>query len=265
MGERYYSQHGEDFILRKIFPKDNGFFVEVGCIDGLRFSNTLFFEKKGWKGICIEAHSSYIDLMKENRPNSQIVHCAIGEKDEGVVTFYANARGSLSSLDKSTEKIFEKTHKQFFSGFEEQKVEKRTLTSVFDQLGVGHIDFISIDIEGYEVEAMEGLDLNKYKPTLFLVEVNSMEHKLRMEKMLLPAGYKLILNFGGNLYYSLDPSHEQLVSDKRFDNVFIEHTKHPLDEAGKEFVINIDTTKKETIRNSSSGFMSSIRKIFGGK
>jgi len=53
----YYSQHGEDFILDLIFDhKKSGFFVEVGCIDGLRFSNTLFFEKLGWKGICIEAH-----------------------------------------------------------------------------------------------------------------------------------------------------------------------------------------------------------------
>jgi len=108
MNESYYSQHGEDFILNKIFPNPNGFFVEVGCIDGLRFSNTLFFEKKGWKGICIEAHTSYIDLIKSNRLNSRVVHCAIGEKDEGIVTFYANARGSLSSLDKTEEERFKK-------------------------------------------------------------------------------------------------------------------------------------------------------------
>ena len=245
MKEDYYSQHGEDFILRKIFPNNIGFFVEVGCIDGLRFSNTLYFEKKGWTGICIEAHTSYIDLIKTNRPNSQVVHCAIGEKDEGVVTFYANARGSLSTLDKTEEERFKKDYKGYFSGFEEQKVEKRTLTSVFDELNVKHIDFISIDIEGYEVQALEGFDLKKLRPTLILIEFNSNDHKKGIEKILIPLGYTLILTFYNNLYYSLDPSHEKLVAGKIFENIHLIHTKHPLDEKGNEMIISIDTHKKK--------------------
>ena len=76
----YYSQHGEDFLLdRLLSDKKRGFFVEVGCIDGRRFSNTLIFEERGWRGLCVEAHTGYIELLRQNRPNSIVCHCAAGE------------------------------------------------------------------------------------------------------------------------------------------------------------------------------------------
>jgi hypothetical protein len=100
----FYSQNGEDFILNELLGnKKSGFFVEVGCIDGRRFSNTLLFEQMGWQGLCVEAHADYIEILERNRPNSIIYHGAVGEKDEPNVIFYANSRGSLSTLDRSKE------------------------------------------------------------------------------------------------------------------------------------------------------------------
>ena len=117
----FYSQNGEDVILNELFKEQkNGFFVEVGCIDGKLFSNTLTFEEGGWKGICIEAHSGYIELLRKNHPKSIICHCAAAETDEDNVIFYANSRGSLSTLDKSKESEFRKRYNKFFTGFEEQ-------------------------------------------------------------------------------------------------------------------------------------------------
>ena len=103
VSESYYSQHGEDFLLSRYFTGHEGFFVEIGCIDGKRFSNTYHFELKGWKGICVEAHQDYIALLRTNRPKSAIIHCAVGEADEDQAVFFANARGSLSSLDPTKE------------------------------------------------------------------------------------------------------------------------------------------------------------------
>src|SRR5665213_2394952 len=145
----YYSQNGEDFILDLLFKnKKDGFFVEVGCIDGKRFSNTYFFELKGWKGICVEPHLDYYEMLKVNRPNSIIVPSAAGEKDEEEVTFFANARGTLSSLDSTTEERWKRDFAQFFSGFVEQKISKKTLTTIFNDNKVGNIDILSVDVEG---------------------------------------------------------------------------------------------------------------------
>jgi len=211
--DTYYSQHGEDFLINKIFNgKTEGYYVEIGCLDGIEFSNTYFFEKKGWKGACLEAHHDFISDLKKNRPNSSIVHCAVGEADKENVTFYANKAGSLSTLDKNEEERWKKNYADDFHGFEEQKVSMRTLTSIFNELKVKTIDFVSLDIEGYEVKALLGLDFSKYKPKVFIIEYKDETHKNDLEKILFKNQYHFIAKIGCNLFYSLDLSDGKIVN-----------------------------------------------------
>jgi len=69
-------------------------------------SVTPTLEQAGWSGICIEAHPDYISLLRRNRPNSVIVHAAVGDEDKETVSFYANSRGSFSTLDPSIAGIY---------------------------------------------------------------------------------------------------------------------------------------------------------------
>jgi FkbM family methyltransferase len=212
--ENYYSQHGEDFLINKIFKnKSEGYFVEVGCLDGIEYSNTYYFEKKGWKGLCIEAHQDFISALKRNRPQSKIVHCAIGEKDIENVTFYANKAGSLSTLDKGEEERWRKSYSNDFHGFDEQRVSMRTLSSVFDELKLTSIDFVSLDIEGYEVKALAGLDFSKYKPIVFIIEYKDENHKRELEEILFSHQYHFLSQVGCNLFYSTNPSYKKIMSE----------------------------------------------------
>lgn len=211
--DTYYSQHGEDFLVDKIFAgKTDGYYVEVGCLDGIEFSNTYYFEKKGWKGACIEAHQDFIESLRKNRPSASIIHCAVGEADKDNVTFYANKLGSLSTLDKNEEERWKKNYKDYFHGFEEQQVSMRTLTSIFDQLKVDAIDFVSLDIEGYEVQALAGLDFTKYKPRVFIIEYKNDTHKGQLEDILFNQRYHYLLKIGCNLIYSLHASDRKVVN-----------------------------------------------------
>jgi len=213
--ETFYSQHGEDFLLNEVFQnKRSGFFVEVGCLDGIEFSNTYFFEKKGWKGVCIEAHNDFIPKLRKNRPHASIVHCAIGETNKKDVIFYANKIGSLSTLDKNEEHRWKKNYRDYFYGFEEQVIPMRTLTSVFDELHVTEIDFISLDIEGYEVQALQGLNFEKYSPRVFIIEYKDDNHKAELEKILFPAGYKFFSRLGCNLFYGLVPGDARIITGR---------------------------------------------------
>lgn len=226
----HYSQNGEDFILDQMFPeKTDGFFVEVGCIDGKRFSNTLHFELKGWKGLCIEAHPDYIPLLQLNRPNSIICHCAVGETDQEDVVFYANKRGSLSTLDKSQEARWQRDYAQYFHGFEEKHVPMKRLDTVFREYTINHVDILSIDIEGYEVHALRGLDFSEVRPLVMVIESDSTAHEKEVDSILLPQGYIKSIRVSGNTFYVRDLIYHQRVSDKTFTNIKVTHTAHPLD------------------------------------
>lgn len=205
MMKRYYSQNGEDFLLTQLFStKKDGFFVEIGCIDGLRFSNTLVFEKMGWSGVCVEAHKDYYPLVRANRQNSIVYDYAVGEVDEDNIRFYANSRGSLSTLDKSKERHFADHYGKWFTGFKEQVVNKRTLTSIFEEADVKDIDILSIDIEGYEVEALMGLDLKRYRPSVIVIESDSESHEAKIGEMLFRHGYMRGFRLSENIFYVRD-------------------------------------------------------------
>ncbi|MDX2426948.1 MAG: FkbM family methyltransferase [Cycloclasticus sp.] len=239
---QYYSQHGEDALLDLIFGNQKeGFFVEVGCIDGRRFSNTLTFEERGWKGMCIEAHNGYIELLKKNRPNSIVCHCAAGEADEDAI-FYANARGSLSTLDKTSEARWQRDYAPYFSGFEEQQVKKVRLSTLLDYYHIIEIDILSLDIEGYEAEAVKGLDFIRHRPRVMVIESDSPLHERQLDKLILPHGYTKAMKLAANLVYVRDKSLEKMLMGKK-KVVQLLHTQHPLDSGGDRLMRAIvDTT-----------------------
>jgi hypothetical protein len=85
----------------------------------------------------------------------------------------------------------------------------RTLTSIFDELKVSHIDFVSLDIEGYEVMALKGLDFSKHKPRVFVIEYKDEVHKGQLEEILFKNDYHFLTKVGCNLFYSLYAEDEQ--------------------------------------------------------
>jgi len=266
----YYSQHGEDFLLHRIFrDKTDGFFVEVGCIDGRRFSNTLAFEEMGWKGLCIEAHEGYIDQLKNNRPNSIVCHCAAGELDEDDVVFYANSRGTLSTLDRTKESYFKENFGEYFSGFEEQHVPKRRLDTLFREHGIEQVDILTIDIEGYEIEALKGIDFHDYKPLVLVIESDDHEHEIQLDRMLIPNGYFKSIRIGSNIFYLGDRMLEKEILDKIF-RVRLTHTRHPLDEGGDVITeVGIDTHMRKSafakLNNKIKSLSGFVRKGIKGE
>jgi FkbM family methyltransferase len=210
----YYSQHGEDILLDHIFQGcTKGLFVEVGCIDGVRFSNTLTFEERGWKGLCVEAHVGFVEALRRNRPGSIVEHCAAGDTDEEEVTFYANFRGSLSSLDRTQEGRF-RAFGRYFGGFTEQKVRKRRLDTVLAGHGMERFDLLSLDIEGSEEEAIRGFDLERHRPRVMVIEVDGKRQEAALDRLILRHGYHKWIRLGSNLFYMGDTSLIDRVRDR---------------------------------------------------
>lgn len=226
-----YSQGGQDAVALLAMPDlERGTFVEVGCIDGKRFSNTLALEQRGWSGVCIEAHPAFVDQLRTNRPNSRVIHAAVGAKDADSVTLHANSRGTLSTLDPTLENSFAEGFGEFFTGFEPTPVPMRSLASIFDELGIPAPDLLSVDTEGCDLDVIRGLEVGRYAPRLILVEAFRDRDLAQIDAILLPAGYQRAAADIDDHFYFRDEQDLQRVLGVRIE-ANLTWTAHPHDSA----------------------------------
>jgi FkbM family methyltransferase len=168
---------------------NSGVFIEVGATDGYTESNTYYLERfKNWTGVLIEPIPDLYKKCVKERPRSQVFNCALVSDDypnDAVVM----KEGYLMSTVKGALGSDENAHLEkarYFHGTDalEISVPARTLTSVLKEAGVTDIDFFSLDVEGYEVNVLQGLDLDTYRPTFMLVECLDDSKKKEIEKHL---------------------------------------------------------------------------------
>jgi FkbM family methyltransferase len=164
-----YSQEGEDLILKRIFEGlEKGFYVDVGALDPMRYSNTYIFYERGWSGINIDAMPASMDRFKVERPRDINLEVAIA-KDKGERTFFIFNEPALNSFD---EELSRSRVKGFHRIIREQKIITRTLKEVLDEhLPRGRaINFMSIDVEGVDLEVLQSNDWHTYRPQYILTE-----------------------------------------------------------------------------------------------
>ena len=188
--------HGINAVTRKVKPylpvKRNGFFVEAGAHDGVIGSNTLFFERfMGWKGLCVEPLPEQAAQCRANRRRStRVENVALVNADyqSPDITIYP---ASLMSVvegalpEEQRRKWVEKGEQaQGLSRAEPFKVPAISLSRLLDDMGAPRIDFFSLDVEGYELRVLEGIDFERHAPRVILVEVRF--HRDEIFEMLLP-------------------------------------------------------------------------------
>lgn len=194
----YAALNGIDRQLEKYLPYRGGFFIEAGANDGFTQSNTYYFEKiKGWTGILVEPiPEAYRKCIKE-RPNSVVFNCALvpeGYEDENVTMLYSGLMSLVKGAMKSETMDVEHAKRgmevqQAVEKIYEISVPARTLTSIIEEVNVKEVDLLSLDIEGYELEALKGLDLEKYRPKYILVEAR---FRTDLEQYLSLYGYEVV-------------------------------------------------------------------------
>ena len=174
--EKFPSQSGQDKIIKNYFFKDkkHGFFVEIGAFDGIMGSNCFHFEKfLNWEGIAFEPSNTQFEKLKQNR-NCQLINKAIAP-EEKEVEFLEVEEGYTQMSGILNEKfISEETIKKD----PRSKTKKIIITTTtFDKnIPVDkEIDYLSIDIEGGEMELLDSIDFKKYNIKVISVENNSPE------------------------------------------------------------------------------------------
>jgi FkbM family methyltransferase len=238
--EIYYTPAGSDQIIKNFFVSKNiinGTYLDVGSMDGKRFSNTYLLEKHGWTGICVEAHPSYFKFLKENRPNSKCYSCAAGDVDNTDVEINLNYRASLTSLDFSKEQHFREHYNQWYAdrsqreinGFLNGKhtVKMRTLDSILNENNYTKLNLISIDIDGSEKYAFNGLTIDKYSPELISLEwsVNGVDFT---NEYAAKFGYTKGIMQEADIFYVKNDEDYNILKNIKVSGVYME-SKHPCD------------------------------------
>src|SRR4051794_21291491 len=161
-----------------------GVFVEAGANDGFRQSNTYYLERFcGWTGVLVEPIPALATLAQERR-SAQVFNCAVVGGDYGADTVTIRYGDLMSGIGADlTEASW---------GWEDAYdvvAPARTLTSLLDEAGLGRIDLLSLDVEGYEASVLAGLDLGRFHPRFVLLEV--LQGDLASMRELLP-GYEVV-------------------------------------------------------------------------
>lgn len=165
-----YSQEGEDIILRRLFEnQQTGFYVDVGAHHPIRFSNTYFFYKRGWRGINIDAMPGSMKLFKKIRPRDINLEIAISDKKD-IMNYYIFNEPALNTF---SEELAKKRNRGNYKILEVKKIECSTLSDILNQYLPFNqeIDFLSIDVEGMDFAVLKSIDLFKYKPKVILIEI----------------------------------------------------------------------------------------------
>jgi FkbM family methyltransferase len=186
------SNEEEQQLVRQFFGGEPGFFVEVGANHPVVGSQSWHLEQHGWQGILIEPQPDLAtELAKVRRAKVFAVACSSSKKAGLRLPFFV--AGGLSSLERET----------MAPGSEVEaviEVDVRTVDDVLTEAGARQpIDFLSIDVEGHEIEVLRGLDVMRWRPRLILLEdhVGNLD-KHRFMKSL---GYRLVRRTGLNGWY----------------------------------------------------------------
>ena len=207
-----YSHWGVDLIITKLLnSKNKGIYIDVGCHHPFLNNHSYLLYKSGWEGINIDIDYNSIDMFNFFRKSDVNIQTAVTDHKGEVDLFFYHNRAAKNTISK-----------EFGSDAKEQKkINSDTLNNIIEnsKFKNSKIDFVSIDVEGNEMNVLNGFNLKKYKPKLILLEfilpnkkefyekdINEITNS-EVYKFLIKNDYKLInWNHDDLLFMSLDYS-----------------------------------------------------------
>jgi FkbM family methyltransferase len=178
-----------DQVLERYLDFDGGFFVEAGALDGYFQSNTYRLERmRRWRGILVEPTPHMAREAARERRAALVFNCALVDSDFDGDHMTLRYRAAMTSVTAGLENSGSEDAWSDFQGRptdapeHEFTVPARTLSAILDEVQVPKVDFLSLDVEGYEPQALAGLDLARHAPSLMLIEVGddpAREHAVR--------------------------------------------------------------------------------------
>lgn len=160
------SERAEEWIVRDFFQDArDGVFVDVGANHHQRNSNTYYLETTlGWSGVAIEPQAKFADGYARNRPKTTFVPLFVSDVSNREATLYVTSNDLVASGSKE--------FTEAFGSVTPTTATTTTLDDVLDRLGIVRVDFLTMDIELAEPQALAGFSIERFRPRLVAVEAH---------------------------------------------------------------------------------------------
>jgi FkbM family methyltransferase len=224
-----YAQNFEDVMLARVFAgRNTGFYVDVGAADPVNLSVTKWFYDLGWSGINIEPNKELFVRLAADRPRDINLECGVGAAVSEAL-FFEPEVSELSTFDARTQALAQRAG----TAGTTRAVPVFPLTDLLKRHRKKRdIDFLKIDVEGWEHEVLKGLDLSLYRPTVIVIESTIPQSRAashaRWEPLVVAANYTFAYFDGVNRFYL---ANESIELKKHFDsppNAFDDFEPFPL-------------------------------------
>jgi FkbM family methyltransferase len=184
LGYRGYCRTGAWHLMEELFRGQcRGVFFEAGAHDGWTGSNTYWLEASlGWRGVLVEPVPGLFRACCKERPQARVFHGALVSEKFSGDTVDVECSGLVSAVTASP--MLEDTReiaRQYYGAAARPTIAVPALTmnTCLERAGVSRLDFVSLDVEGFEAEALGGLDMDRWKPQWLLIECNDLESVTR--------------------------------------------------------------------------------------
>lgn len=177
-------------IQRRFFQGDGSgkIFVEVGAAKPDYLSMSALYRLIGWRIIAIEPNPEFCELHRKK--GYEVLPYACGDHDQDDVDFfvvdshgtqYLNGEVSYESFSSLGIK---NSYAALKSDLDMRKIQVklRRLDTILETHApnIERIDILSVDVEGWEIEVLNGLNISKYKPRVMIIENLFNEKKYRI-------------------------------------------------------------------------------------
>lgn len=199
--DTFRAQNGEDRWLDAYFGhRRRGYYADIGAYDGVNLSNSYHFEQIGWTGILAEPDPDNAERCRASRPGSRTFQCAVvGSASTTQITFHQAASGVFSTTHMTDQ------HAHRLAGMGQQlntlTVDARTLDALLAEAGAGKVDFVSIDVEGGELDVLAGFDIRRWNPDVVVIESNTKFRPPAIRDYFVGHGYAYIHSIDVNDFY----------------------------------------------------------------
>ena len=166
----FQSQFGQDFFIEQFFfkYKNKGTFVDIGCNHPKIMNNSFYFEKKSWTGLAFDPIATYKFLWGKNRTAVFLSFALGAKKSLQSFTEIKNEGGWRNRMSGMSKNV---RHEDKLYGYKTYKVSVERGASIFYKYRLKkNIDFVSIDVEGSEMDVIQGFDMPTFLPRVILIE-----------------------------------------------------------------------------------------------